>query len=247
MPRFYPSQPTNRFSICDFRFWIRDVDSPVRNRQSQIQNPKLSEDFTKAHMDVLLCEDVDNLGQRGQVVRVRTGYGRNYLLPQGLAINATSGNKKMIEEQRRVLAKREERERTAAQGVSENLNGTELRFERKVGEHGILFGSVTALDIVEALKEKGYEVERRRVALKEPIKELGDYDVVVKLHRDVTPTIKVQVRREGAVDEPTAAAVEAAAAEEAPVATSEVAEETTADITEAAEEATETGASEEEV
>ena len=180
-----------------------------------------------AHMDVLLCEDVEKLGHRGEVVRVRTGYGRNYLLPQGLAINATSGNKKMIEEQRRVLAKREARERAAAQGVSENLNGVELRFERKVGEHGILFGSVTALDIIEALKEKGYEVERRRVTLKEPIKEVGDYDVVVKLHRDITPTIKVQVRKEGAADEPVAAPVEATA-EEAPVAASEATEETTA-------------------
>lgn len=154
-----------------------------------------------AHMDVLLREDVDNLGQRGQVVRVRVGYGRNYLLPQGLAISATSGNKKMIEEQKRVLAKREERERKAAQTESNNLGGVELRFERKVGEHGILFGSVTILDIVEALKEKGYTVERRRVILKDPIKEVGDYDVTIKLHRDVTPTVKVLVRKEGAVEE----------------------------------------------
>lgn len=154
-----------------------------------------------AHMDVLLCEDVDNLGQRGQVVRVRAGFGRNYLLPQGLALNATSGNKKMIEEQKRVLAKREDRERKAAQSESDNLGGVELRFDRKVGEHGILFGSVTALDIVEALKEKGYTVERRKVVLKEPIKEVGDYDVVIKLHREVTPAVKVLVRKEGAVEE----------------------------------------------
>jgi large subunit ribosomal protein L9 len=160
-----------------------------------------------AHMDVLLCEDVENLGQRGQVVRVRAGFGRNYLLPQGLALNATSGNKKMIEEQKRVLAKREDRERKAAQSESDNLGGVELRFDRKVGEHGILFGSVTALDIVEALKEKGYTVERRKVVLKEPIKEVGDYDVVIKLHREVTPAVKVLVRKEGAVDE----VVEAAA------------------------------------
>jgi large subunit ribosomal protein L9 len=155
-----------------------------------------------AHMDVLLCEDVDNLGQRGQVVRVRAGYGRNYLLPNGLALNATSGNKKMIEEQKRVLAKREDRERKAAQSESDNLGGVELRFDRKVGEHGMLFGSVTVLDIVEALKEKGYTVERRKVVLKEPIKEVGDYDVTIKLHREVTPAIKVLVRKEGAVDEP---------------------------------------------
>jgi large subunit ribosomal protein L9 len=159
-----------------------------------------------AHMDVLLREDVDNLGQRGQVVRVRVGYGRNYLLPQGLAINATTGNKKMIEEQKRVLAKREDRERKAAQTESSNLGGVELRFDRKVGEHGILFGSVTILDIVEALKEKGYTVERRKVVLKEPIKEVGDYDVTIKLHREVTPTVKVLVRKEGAVEEEAPAA-----------------------------------------
>lgn len=167
-----------------------------------------------AHMDVLLCEDVENLGQRGQVVRVRAGFGRNYLLPQKLALNATTGNKKMIEEQKRVLAKREDRERKAAQGESDNLNGVELRFDRKVGEHGILFGSVTALDIVEALKARGHTVERRKVALKEPIKEVGDYDVVIKLHREVTPVVKVLVRKEGAVDA-VAPTEEATPAEEA--------------------------------
>ena len=98
-----------------------------------------------AHMDVLLCEDVDNLGQRGQVVRVRSGYGRNYLLPQKLAIAASSGNKRMLDDQRRLLAKREDRERISAQSEAEKLQGIELRFERRVGEHGILFGSVTAL------------------------------------------------------------------------------------------------------
>ncbi|MEW6127149.1 MAG: 50S ribosomal protein L9 [Acidobacteriota bacterium] len=198
-----------------------------------------------AHMDVLLCEDVDNLGQRGQVVRVRTGYGRNYLLPQGLAINATAGNKKMIDEQRRVLAKREERERQAAQSESERLNGLELRFERRVGESGILFGSVTALDIVEALKAQGYEIERRRVALKEPIKETGEFEVVIKLHREVTPTVKVSVRREGGEEAPaeTAAATEAApvADSTADEATTEAAEVNAAEATEA----TETAASEE--
>ena len=151
-----------------------------------------------AHMDVLLCEDVDNLGQRGQVVKVRAGYGRNYLLPQGLAIQASAGNKKMLDEQRRLLAKREQREHLSAQSESEKLQGIELRFDRRVGEHGILFGSVTALDIAEALKERGLSVERRRIGLREHIKEVGDYDITIKLHRDVAPTIKVLVRKEGA-------------------------------------------------
>jgi large subunit ribosomal protein L9 len=204
-----------------------------------------------AHMDVLLCEDVDNLGQRGQVVRVRAGYGRNYLLPNKLALNATTGNKKMIEEQKRVLAKREDRERKAAQSESDNLGGVELRFDRKVGEHGILFGSVTVLDIVEALKKKGYTVERRRVALKEPIKEVGDYDVTIKLHREVTPSIKVLVRKEGAVEE---AVEEKPAVIDAPPVpdtnpledpTAETIEETTEETTEEATDSAEAGDSEE--
>jgi large subunit ribosomal protein L9 len=170
-----------------------------------------------AHMDVLLKEDVDNLGQRGQVVRVRAGYGRNYLLPQGLAIKATSGNKRMIDEQRRVLAKREDRERVSAETEAERLDGIELRFDRRVGEHGILFGSVTALDIAEALKERGYTIERRRIGLRDHIKQVGDYDIAIKLHRDISPTIKVKVRKEGAAEEPIASeavASEAAASEE---------------------------------
>lgn len=171
-----------------------------------------------AHMDVLLCEDVDNLGQRGQVVKVRAGYGRNYLLPQGLAIQASAGNKKMLEEQRRVLAKREQREHLSAKSESEKVQGIELRFDRRVGEHGILFGSVTALDIAEALKDRGIPVERRRIGLREHIKEVGDYEITIKLHRDVTPTIKVLVRKEGA-DE-AAAEAQAMTAEEAPAADS---------------------------
>jgi len=170
-------------------------------------------------MDVLLCEDIDNLGQRGQVVRVRAGYGRNYLLPQKLAIEASAGNKRMLDEQRRLLAKREQREHLTAKSDAEKLEGLELRFERRVGEHGILFGSVTALDIAEALKERGLAVERRRIGLREHIKEVGDYDVAIKLHRDVSPSIKVLVRKEGAdeVEETAPAAVEAAPAAESVV------------------------------
>lgn len=177
-----------------------------------------------AHMDVLLCEDVDNLGQRGQVVRVRAGYGRNYLLPQKMAVKASAGNKKMLDDQRRVLAKREDRERSSAQTEADKLQGLELRFERRVGEHGILFGSVTVLDIAEALKEKGIAVERRRIGLREHIKEVGEYDVVVKLHRDVSPSIKVIVRKEGAAEEPKAV-------ETAPAADSAPAEPVHADLT----------------
>jgi large subunit ribosomal protein L9 len=171
-----------------------------------------------AHMDVLLCEDIDNLGQRGQVVRVRAGYGRNYLLPQKLAIKASAGNKRMIDEQRRVLAKREQSERVSAQSEAEKLQGLELRFDRRVGEHGILFGSVTALDIADALKERGITVERRRIGLREHIKEVGDYDVTIKLHREVSPSVKVLVRKEGAEEGKAEEAAEAKADEAAEVA-----------------------------
>jgi large subunit ribosomal protein L9 len=179
-----------------------------------------------AHMDVLLKEDVDNLGQRGQVVRVRSGYGRNYLLPQGLAIEATTGNKRMIDEQRRVLAKREDKERASAHGEAEKLDGLEIRFDRRVGDHGILYGSVTALDIAEALKERGYAIDRRRIGLRDHIKEVGDYDVAIKLHRDINPSIKIKVRKEGTVDEP-------APAEVAPTADSTAAADAAADAPEA--------------
>jgi large subunit ribosomal protein L9 len=151
-----------------------------------------------AYMEVLLREDVDHLGHRGQVVRVRSGYGRNYLLPQGLAIEATPGNKRQITEQRRVLEKRETRERATAEGQADKLNGLELVFERRAGEHGILYGSVTSMDIAAALKEHGYEIERRRISLREAIKEIGEYDVAIKLHREVNPTVRVLVRKEGA-------------------------------------------------
>jgi large subunit ribosomal protein L9 len=165
-----------------------------------------------AHMDVLLQEDVENLGQRGQVVRVRAGYGRNYLLPQKLAIEASAGNRRMIGEQQRVLAKREQRERTSAQGEAQKLDGLELRFDRRVGEHGLLYGSVTALDVAEELKKRGYNIERRRINLRDHIKEVGDYDVTIKLHREVTPVIKIRVRKEGEAEEQAAAepALEAA-------------------------------------
>jgi len=159
-----------------------------------------------AHMDVLLKEDVENLGQRGQVVRVRAGYGRNYLLPQQLAIKASAGNRRMIEEQQRVLAKREHREHASAQTEASKLDGLELRFARRVGEHGILYGSVTALDIAEELKKLGYDIERRRISLRDHIKAVGDYEVKIKLHRDVAPIIKVRVRKEGEAEEPVAAA-----------------------------------------
>jgi large subunit ribosomal protein L9 len=147
-------------------------------------------------MELLLKEDVDNLGARGDLVKVKPGYGRNYLLPRGLAIQATPGNKKQIELQRGKLLKKEAAERDTATAQAGLLKEVTLEFTRKVGEHGILYGSVTSMDIAEALAAKGYEIDRRRVMLKDPIKEPGEFEAPIKLHREVTTNIKVVVRNE---------------------------------------------------
>jgi large subunit ribosomal protein L9 len=147
-------------------------------------------------MELLLKEDVENLGVRGDLVKVKPGYGRNYLLPRGLAIQATPGNKKQIEMQRASLLKKEVAERGTAAEQAEMLKDVTLEFARKVGEHGILYGSVTSMDIAEALAAKGFEIDRRRVLLKDPIKEPGEYEAPVKLHREVTTNIKVVVKSE---------------------------------------------------
>lgn len=147
-------------------------------------------------MELLLKEDVDNLGARGDLVKVKSGYGRNFLLPQGLAIQATPANIKQIELQRKALLKKAAVERDSAKGQAELLAGLSLEFIRKVGEHGILFGSVTSMDIAEELANRGYEIERKRIQLRDPIKEPGEYDVPVKLHREVTANVKILVLRE---------------------------------------------------
>jgi len=149
-----------------------------------------------AMMELLLKEDVENLGARGELVKVRAGYGRNYLLPRGLAIQATPANIKQIDLQRKALLKREAAERETAIQQADLITGVTLEFARKVGEHGILYGSVTSMDIAEALAAKGYQIDRRRILLKEPIKETGEYEVPVKLHREVTTNLKVVVKSE---------------------------------------------------
>ena len=147
-------------------------------------------------MELLLKEDVENLGARGELVKVKPGYGRNYLLPRGLAIQATPGNVKQIELQRKTLLKKEAAEKETATQQAALLKDVTLEFARKVGEHGILYGSVTSMDIAEAFAAKGYEIDRRRVQLKDPIKEPGEFEVPVKLHREVTSIVKVVVKNE---------------------------------------------------
>jgi large subunit ribosomal protein L9 len=152
-----------------------------------------------AHTKILLREDVDDLGARGEIVRVRAGYARNYLLPRKLAVEATNSNVKQIEQERAALLKKEATERTTAEGQAEQLRALVLEFKRKAGEQGALYGSVTSMDIAEALKERGYEIDRHRLHLREPIKRLGDVAVPLRLHREVTVELQVKVSAEGEV------------------------------------------------
>ncbi|HYE64443.1 MAG TPA: 50S ribosomal protein L9 [Pyrinomonadaceae bacterium] len=164
-----------------------------------------------ANTNVLLREDVDNLGARGEVVKVRAGYARNYLLPRKLAVEATASNVKQIEQERAALLRRETKERATAEAQAEQLRSLQLTFERRAGEHGILYGSVTSMDIAEALKERGYEIDRRRVNLREAIKETGEYTVPVRLHRDVTIELPIVVTSAGESSAPAATAPETGA------------------------------------
>ena len=153
-----------------------------------------------AHTQVLLREDIDNLGARGEIVRVKAGYARNYLLPRNLAVQATANNVRQIEGEKAALAKREAKERGTAELQGSQLQKLTLTFERKVGEAGILYGSVTSMDIAHELKEQGYEIDRRKIVLREPIKRFGSYSVPIRLHRQVTVDLPIQVLGEGGVE-----------------------------------------------
>lgn len=150
-----------------------------------------------AHTKLLLREDVDDLGARGEIVRVRSGYARNYLLPRKLAVEATASNVKQIEQERAALLKKEAAERSTAEGQAEQIRAQVLEFKRKSGETGALYGSVTSMDIADALKQRGYEIDRHRIHLTEPIKRLGDFSVPVRLHRSVSIDLQVKVVPEG--------------------------------------------------
>ena len=148
-------------------------------------------------MEVILREHVDNLGRRGDLVKVADGYARNYLLPRKLALLATDGNKKVIEREKVKFDIKEAEEQKVAQAVADRLATVEIEIARKVGETDALFGSVTNADVAEALAAKGFDIDRRKIQLHEPIKKLGDYTVPGKLHRDVTVPLKVKVAAEG--------------------------------------------------
>jgi large subunit ribosomal protein L9 len=147
-------------------------------------------------MQIILQEDVDKLGHRGDVVTVKPGYARNYLLPNKVAIEATPGNMKALERIRGSLAKKTATEFEAAKKHAEALNGVALKFTRKTGENDQLFGSVTNGDIAEALKAQGFEVDKRQIQLPESLRALGEYPVTIKVFRDITSEIKVSVEKE---------------------------------------------------
>ena len=158
-------------------------------------------------MEVILLQRIGKLGQMGEVVRVKDGYGRNFLLPRKLALQATLANKAVIEQMKAAAARRSATEKAQAQELVAKLEPLTLSFTRKSGENGQLFGSVTSADIAGELAAKGFEVDRRKIQLNEPIKSLGDFTVSVKLHREVTAHLRVNVAGDASqeVSEPVAA------------------------------------------
>ena len=147
-------------------------------------------------MEVILKEDIAKLGHRGDVVKVAEGYGRNYLLPRKLAIEATAANKAVIEQMRQSAVRRSAVEKADAEALAKQLDSAAVAFQRKAGEKDHLFGSVTTADIAEGLEKQGFNIDRRKIQLNEPLKSLGEFEVPIKLHRDVTSRIKVTIEKE---------------------------------------------------
>jgi large subunit ribosomal protein L9 len=147
-------------------------------------------------MQIILQEDIDKLGHRGDIVTVKPGYARNFLLPRKLAIAATTGNMKALERIRGALAKKTATELEAAQKQAALLNGVSLAFKRKTGENDQMFGSVTSADIAEGLAAQGFKIEKRQVQISDPLKALGEYSVTIKVFRDVSAEVKVHVEKE---------------------------------------------------
>jgi large subunit ribosomal protein L9 len=144
-------------------------------------------------MEVILREHVDNLGRRGDVVKVAAGYARNYLLPRNLALAVTDANKRQIERERKNAEARELEEKTQAEAFAKRLSEVEIAIPRRVGEHDALYGSVTSADIAAALAAKGFDIDRKKITLHEPLKALGQVTVPVKIHREVTAQVQVSV------------------------------------------------------
>jgi large subunit ribosomal protein L9 len=144
-------------------------------------------------MEVILRDHVENLGRRGDIVKVADGYARNYLLPRRLALPATPGNMKVVERQRKISDAAEAAERAGADALAARLTETECVMARRVGEHQALYGSVTAADIADQLAGKGFDIDKRKIQLAEPLKQVGEFRVPIKLHRDVVAHVQVKV------------------------------------------------------
>jgi large subunit ribosomal protein L9 len=144
-------------------------------------------------MEVILRDHVENLGRRGDVVKVADGYARNYLLPRKLALPATEANRKVVERQRKIADLKEAEERSGAEALAARLTALEIVLSRRVGEQEHLYGSVTSADIAEVLAEKGFEIDKRKISLADPLKSIGEFTVPVKLHRDVVAQLRVKV------------------------------------------------------
>ena len=160
-------------------------------------------------MEVILKEDVAKLGSRGDVIKVAEGYGRNYLLPRKLAIEATPANRAVIEQMKSAAVRRVAREKGDAEKLAELLAGVSVSFTRKSGEHDQLFGSVTSADIARELEHKSFNIDRRKIHLDEPLKHVGEFTVPIRLHKDVTVPVKVVINKDSVPEE--AAAEEASA------------------------------------
>ena len=153
-------------------------------------------------MEIILREHVEHLGKRGEIVKVADGYARNYLLPRKLALPVTEGNRKHVERERRIMETRESEEKGQAEAIGARLNAIDIVIARRVGDTGQLYGSVTSSDIADFLKAKGFEIDRRKLILPEPIKAIGEHTVPLKLHREVTIPLKVRVVKEGSEQQP---------------------------------------------
>lgn len=147
-------------------------------------------------MEVILRERIEKLGDRGDVVKVKAGYARNFLLPSRKAVLASPYNVRQVEQEKAAAVRREAIEQNEAELLAQQVSQVMLQFTRKVGEHEVLYGSVTALEIADALAERGFEIDRRKIELEESIKSLGQHDVAIKLHREVTAVFKVEVLKE---------------------------------------------------
>ena len=151
-------------------------------------------------MEVILKEDVPKLGNRGEVVKVAEGYGRNFLLPKKLAIEANAANKAVIDQMKAAAVRRSAKEKSEAEELAKQFDGLEVKFQRKSGENEQLFGSVTSGDIAEALEKKSFHIDRRKIQLHEPLKIVGEFTIPVRLHKDVTTHLKVVVEKEAVTE-----------------------------------------------